>query len=117
MTTAHGDSSSKMSTPAQLQDLVGEIVRNFPSAQIEWDPFPSGVCVLYVTLNGRDFELEYDPKRGTGISENKEDTSPFIGHDEAFDSIEAAVRRFKALLADAVRTETAPAMALHDKKL
>ena len=92
-----------MSTPAQLQNLVTDIVRDFPAAQIEWDPFPSGVRVLYVTLNGRDFELEYNPKRGTGISENFDDTPPFIGHDVAFESLDEAAAHFKSLLADAVR--------------
>lgn len=106
-----------MSTPLPLQDLIADIVHTYPSAQLEFDPLPSGICFLWVTLNDRNFVIEYDPKRGTGVSENKEDTPPFIGHDEAFDSLEAAVQRFKVLLADAVRTEAVPAMALHDKKL
>ena len=107
-----------MSTPAQLQNLLGEIVRDFPSAQMEWDPFPSGVRVLYVSLNGRDFELDYNPKQGTGVSENFEDTPPFIGHDQAFDSLDQAIERFKEMLASAARGETASrtaAMALHDQ--
>ena len=107
-----------MSTPAQLQNLVPEIVRDFPSAHIEWEPFPSGVRVLYVTLNGRDFELDYSPKTGTGVSENFEDTPPFIGHDEAFDSLDQAAERLKELLASAARGEKASraaAMVLHDK--
>lgn len=110
-----------MSTPVQLQNLVAEIVRDFPSARVELDPFPSGVRVLYVVLNGRDFELEYSPKRGTGVSENFEDTPPFIGADEAFDSLDEAITRFKELLASAARGEkkSSPfaAMALHDKDI
>ena len=107
-----------MNTPIQLQNLVTEIVRDFPSAHFEFDPFPSGVRVLYVTLEGRDFELEYNPKSATGVSENFEDTPPFIGHDEAFDSLEEAVERFRELLASAARGEkasTTAAMVLHDK--
>ena len=108
-----------MNTPVPLQNLVTEIIRDLPSAQIELDPFPSGVCVLYVTLDGREFELDYSPTRGTGVSENFEDTPPFSGHDEAFDALDAAVTRFKELLASAAREEkkSSPfgAMALHDK--
>lgn len=110
-----------MSTPVQLQNLVAEIVRDFPAARVELDPFPSGVRVLYVELNGRDFELEYSPKRGTGVSENFEDTPPFIGADEAFDSLDEAINRFKDLLASAAHGEkkASPfaAMALHDKDI
>jgi len=108
-----------MTPPAQLQHLVTEIVRGFPSARIEFDPFPSGVCVVHVLLNGREFELDYSPERGTGVSENFDDTPPFIGADEAFESLDAATNRFKALLASAARGETRPSpfatMALHDK--
>jgi len=107
-----------MSTPIHLQKLVAEIVRDFPSAHVEWDPYSSGAGILYVTLKGREFELDYSPERGTGVSENFEDTPPFVGHDEAFDSLDRAVERFKELLASAARGEKAlpsAAMALHDK--
>ena len=107
-----------MNTAVPLQHLVTEIIRDFPSAHIELDPFPSGGRVLYVTLNGREFELDYSPTRGTGVSENFEDTPPFIGHDAAFDALDDAVTRFKELLASAARGEkkSSPfgAMALHD---
>ncbi len=107
-----------MNTPSQLEIFVAEIVRDFPSAHVGWDPFPSGVRVLNVELNGRDFELDYNPERGTGVSENFDDTPPFIGHDESFDSLEQAIQRFKELLSSAARGEKAsPAatLALHDE--
>lgn len=110
-----------MSTPHQLQALVSDIINNHPSAQFEYDPLPSGVCILAVTLNGREFELDYHPKNGTGVSENFADTPPFIGHDELFVSLDDATARFKALLTDAVlhgdpmRTRTAYVM--HDKPI
>jgi hypothetical protein len=110
-----------MSTPIPLQNLVADIVRDFPSAYVELDPFPSGVRVLYVVLGGREFELEYSSTRGTGVSENFADTPPFIGADEAFESLDEAVNRFKELLASAARGEqkSSPfaAMALHDKDI
>ena len=110
-----------MTTPIQLQTLVVEIVRDFPSAHVEWDPFSSGVGILYVTLKGREFELDYSPNQGTGVSENFGDTPPFIGHDQAFDSLDEAISRFKELLDSAARGETKSspfaAMALHDKDI
>ncbi|PWU08510.1 MAG: hypothetical protein C5B50_29450 [Verrucomicrobia bacterium] len=105
--------------PTELQVLLSEITRDFPAARIEWDPFPSGVRVLSLELNGRMFELEYHPTRGTGVSENFQDTPPFIGHDEAFDSLDEAISRFKELLSSAKRGEKASrsaAMILQDKK-
>ena len=77
----------------------------FPQAQIDFDPLPSGVCWLNVWFGRRNFEMEYSPTRGTGVSENFDHTPPFIGHDEAFDSLDEAASHFKALLADAARTE------------
>jgi hypothetical protein len=105
-----------MSAPVELQDLIAEIVRTHPSAHIEFDPVPSGVCFLWVSIGDRDFVIEYNPKRETGVSENFPDTPPFIGHDEAFASLADAIRRFKAMLAEAARTEPANAFVLHDKK-
>ena len=49
--------------------------------------------------------MEYSPTRGTGVSENFDDTPPFIGHDVAFDSLDEATNHFKSLLAEAARTE------------
>jgi hypothetical protein len=109
-----------MTTPVELQKLVGYIASAFPSAKVEWDPLSSGVCILWVTLNDRNFELDYHPTQGTGVSENFEDTPPFIGHDEPFDSLDEAVERFTELLASAARGERparTSAMALHDKNL
>src|SRR6266446_1974279 len=94
-----------MRTPDQIPDLMADVVREHPLAHLELDPLPSGVCFLWVKLGRRNFVLEYSPKQGTGVSENFEDTPPFIGHDEAFDSLEEAVTHFKTLLADAARTE------------
>src|SRR2546422_11676869 len=91
----------KFCTPVQLQNLLTQIAREFPSTKIEWNPLQSGVCILWVTLNGRHFELDYHPTRGTGVSEDFETTPPFIGPDEGFDSLDEAVARFKSLLADA----------------
>lgn len=109
-----------MNVPLQLQRLVGEIVREFPASIIRWNPLPSGVCVLNVSSNGRDFELDYSPAEGTGVSENYSDTPPFVGHDEVFESLDVAVDRFKTLLASAARGEKSPRsmpLALHDKNL
>jgi len=94
-----------MKVPKGLQQLVGEIMENHPQAQIEFDPLPSGVCWLEVWFGRRNFQLEYHPTQGTGVSENFDDTPPFIRHDRAFDSLEAAAAHFKSLLTDAARTE------------
>ena len=94
-----------MKAPKQLQHLIAEILDEFPQAQIGFDPLPSGVCWLNVWIGRRNFEMEYHPARGTGVSENFDDTPPFIGHDAAFDSLDEAASHFKSLLADAVRTE------------
>ena len=109
-----------MNTPIQLQELVAEIVRVYPTARFEFKPLPSGVCLLYVVLNGREFELDYSPNRVTGVSENFEDTPPFIGHDEVFPTIDEAIARFKAFLADAALNESAvssTAFVMHDKPI
>ncbi len=110
-----------MSTPRELQELVADIIRTYPSAQFEYDPLPSGVCLLAVSLNGRDFELDYSPKRETGVSENFPDTPPFVGHDEVFASLDAAVAHFKSLLADAELhgdpARTRSAYVMHDKPI
>ena len=107
-----------MSAPTPIQDLVGEIAHLHPSAVLELSPLPSGVCFLWVSLNNRDFVIEYDPKRGTGVSENFPDTPLFVGHDEAYPTLEAAITRFRSLLAGAAKTEsTSGAMALHDKPI
>jgi hypothetical protein len=108
-----------MKTPKRLQQLLSEIASEFPEATIHFKPLPSGVCWIDVWFGRRNFEMEYSPTRGTGISENFDDTPPFIGHDEAFDSLDEAAERFKSLLADATRTEAEhlpQAFVLHDKK-
>jgi hypothetical protein len=93
-----------MKTPKEIQDLIGEVA-HLPSGRLEFDPLPSGVCFLWVTIGRRHFVLEYDPKEGTGVSENFADTPPFVGHEKVFDSLEKAIRHFKSLLSDAERTE------------
>ena len=77
----------------------------FPQAQIEFDPLPSGVCWLNVWFGRRNFEMEFSPTRGTGVSENFDDTPPFIGHDAFYVSLDEAANHFKSLLADAAHTE------------
>lgn len=94
-----------MTVPKRLQQLTAEIMEEFPLARIDFNPLPSGVCWLNVWFGRRNFELEYSPTRGTGVSENFEDTPPFIGHDKGFASLAEAVEHFKALLTDAARTE------------
>ena len=109
-----------MTTPRQLQDLISDIAHLYPAARFEFSPLPSGVCFLWLSLNGRDFVIEYDPKRSTGVSENFPNTPPFVGHDEVFPSLDQAIARFKAFLADAAGNETAPAgaaLVLHDKPI
>lgn len=90
-----------MNTPRQLQDLVAEIVHAYPSAQLELDPLPSGVCFLWATVAARNFVLEFDPKQGAGVSENLPDTPPFVGHDHGFSSLDQAIESFKKMLAEA----------------
>ena len=109
-----------MKTPIQLQELVSEIIRDYPRARLNFKPLPSGVCLLYVVLNGREFEFDYSPNGETGVSENFEDTPPFIGHDEVFPTIDEAIARFKAFLSDAALHESAvpsTAFVMHDKPI
>ena len=105
-----------MSAPVELQNLIADVAHNYPSASIEFDPLPSGVCFLWVTVADRNFVIEYDPKRGAGVSENLPDTPPFVGHDEGFDTLTPAIDRFKSMLAEAARNEPAHAYVLHDKR-
>jgi hypothetical protein len=105
-----------MSAPIELQNLIADVAHSYPAAAIEFDPLPSGVCFLWVTVTDRNFVIEYDPKRGTGVSENLPDTPPFVGHDEGFDSLTPAIDRFKSMLAEAARNEPASAYVSHDKK-
>jgi hypothetical protein len=94
-------------TPTEIQDLVADVVHRHPSAQIELDPLPSGVCFLWVALEGREFVLEHDPKRGTGVSENHSNTPLFAGHDRAFDRLSDAVAKFQSLLVSATSARAA----------
>lgn len=87
-----------MTSPFQLQDLVADLVHAHPSAHLEFNPMPSGICYLWVWFGGRNFVLEFDPKRGTGVSENTADSPAFTGHDRAFASLEEGIREFKSLL-------------------
>ena len=107
-----------MKTPKRLQLLVSEIIDQFPEASIEFDPLPSSVCLLDVWLGRRNFILDYNPTRGTGVSETFADTPPFTGHDVSFDSLDQAAEHFKLLLSDAARTEAnhlPKALVLNDK--
>src|SRR4051812_21019113 len=92
-----------MNTPSELQDLVSEIVHNYSDAQLEFDPLPSGVCFLRVTLHDRNFVLEYSPTQGAGVSENFPDTPPFVGHDAAFDRLADGVAKFRELVQSAAQ--------------
>ncbi|HET7624968.1 MAG TPA: hypothetical protein VFM25_06840 [Verrucomicrobiae bacterium] len=108
-----------MKAPRQIQKLIAEIMDDFPQAEIEFEPLPSGVCRLNIWYGRRNFEMEYSPIRGTGVSENFENTPPFTGHDKTFNTLDGAVEHFKSLLADAARTEAdhlPQAFVLHDKK-
>ena len=108
-----------MKAPLPIQDLVAEMVHHHPSAEFRLRPLPSGVCFLWVELNGREFVIEHNPKRGTGVSENFPDTPMFVGHDEAFASLDEAIVRFKSLLADAALhgAPSQTAFAMHDKPI
>jgi hypothetical protein len=97
-----------MNTPQQIQDLVSETVHAHPAAQIELDPLPSGVCFLWVTVNGRNFALEYHPVEGVGVSENTPQTIPFAGHDQLFPTLDEAVTFYKQLLAGAEQSPPGP---------
>ena len=106
-----------MTTPDKIQDLVAEIVHAYPAAHLELDPLPSGVCFLWVTLSSRNFVLEYHPREGTGVSENLPDTPPFVGHDQAFHSLDEAIFCFRQLLAVAARSQPQETAAtLHDRQ-
>lgn len=102
-----------MKTPRQIQDLVADVVHLHPSAQLELDPLPSGVCFLWVTIGDRQFVLEHSPaapEMGTGVSENLPDTPPFVGHDHAFNSLDEAVACFKQMLVNAAQSQFATAV-------
>jgi hypothetical protein len=105
MSRLRNEHPGPVTIPKALQHLVGEIMDQYPHAEINVDPLPSGVCWLSIWFGRRNFELEYSPTRGTGVSENFKDTPPFIGHDKAFDSLDEAVAHFKKLLTDAAHTE------------
>src|SRR5215207_10489396 len=90
-----------MSTPSELQELVAEIVRDYPGAKLQFDPLPSGVCFLWATLHERNFVLEYSPRQGVGVSENFPDTPPFVGHDVAFERLPDGIAKFRELLESA----------------
>jgi hypothetical protein len=94
-----------MSSPKAIQDLIGEVAHLNASGRMEFDPLPSGVCFLWVTVGRRYFVLEYHPTEGIGVSENFKDSPPFGGHDMAFESMDGAISHFKSLLAYAERTE------------
>jgi hypothetical protein len=90
-----------MNIPSEIQDLISRIVRTYPAAKLEFDPLPSGVCFLWVTLHERNFVLEYSPRQGVGVSENFPDTPPFVGHDMAFEKLADGVAKFNELLQSA----------------
>ena len=109
-----------MNSPKLIQDLIGEVAHLDGANRLEFDPLPSGVCFLWVTVGRRHFALEYHPTEGIGVSENFKDTLPFVGHDMAFDSLDDAINHFKSLLSDAKRTEanySAEPFALHEHNL
>ncbi|HEV7402805.1 MAG TPA: hypothetical protein VGO11_07770 [Chthoniobacteraceae bacterium] len=93
-----------MNPPIVLQDYVAELVHSYPSAELQFRPLPSGVCFLWITLLERNFVLEYDPKRGVGVSENLPTTPPFVGHDEAYPNLEDGLKKLRSLLRDAAQT-------------
>jgi len=97
-----------MNTPKQIQDLVSEAVHVYLDAQIELDPLPSGVCFLWMTINGHNFVMEYHPEEGAGISENTPETVPFSGHDKFFPTLDQAIIFYKQLLAEAARSLPGP---------
>ncbi|MCI0744508.1 MAG: hypothetical protein L0Y58_03785 [Verrucomicrobia subdivision 3 bacterium] len=110
-----------MSAPLEFLELIAEVVRTYPVTWMEYDPLPSGVCFFWVSIGEREFVIEYHPTRETGVSENFPDTPPFVGHDEVYPSLTDAIRRFKAMLADAAQSQAAGAKSthayvLHDKK-
>jgi hypothetical protein len=109
-----------MNAPKKIQDLIGDVAHFHSDARLRYAPLPSGVCFLWVSIGNRNFVLEYHPTEGTGVSENFDDTPPFVGHDTTFDSLDDAVEHFKSLLADAAQTEAEhmpQAFVLNDKKM
>ena len=68
-----------------------------PQLALDLRLLPSGVAFLNVYPGGREFVLEYDPARGTGVSENTAETTPFDhGHERVFDTVEAAAEHLIA---------------------
>jgi hypothetical protein len=100
-----------MNPPIVLQDFVAELVHSHPSAQLQFRPLPSGVCFLWVTLRERNFVLEYDPKRGVGVSENLPTTPPFVGHDDVYPNLEEALKKLRSFLRSVSQTETSASQA------
>jgi hypothetical protein len=94
-------------TPRELADLTGEIMSEFPRAEIHYDPLPSGVRFLRVYLGRRSFCLEYHPTKGTGVCELTSETTPFdhAYDDHFFTSVGEAATFLKSILADAMKTE------------
>ena len=108
-----------MKTPEKIRDLCGTVAHLYPDARFKFHPLPSGVCFLRAAIGRRHFVLEYHPSEGTGVSENFDDTPPFVGHDAVFESLDKAVDHFKSLLADAEKTEAdhlPQSLVMHDKK-
>jgi hypothetical protein len=93
-------------TPKELGELTSEIMSEFPRAEIHFDPLPSGVRFLRVSLGRRSFCLEYHPTKGTGVCELTSETTPFdAGYDHFFNSVSEAGACLKSFLADAMKTE------------
>jgi hypothetical protein len=108
-----------MKTPDKIKDLVGAATDICPDARLKFQSLPSGVSFSRVGIGRRHFVLEYHPVEGTGVSENFDDTPPFVGHDAVFKSLDQAIEHFKSLLASAARTEAdhlPQPFVLNDKK-
>lgn len=108
-----------MKTPDEIKGLMGAAMDLCPDASLKFDALPSGVCFLRVAIGRRHFVLEYHPVEGTGVSENFDDTPPFVGHDAVFPSLDQAVEHFKSLLANAAKAEAdhlPQPFILNDKK-
>ncbi len=89
--------------PPRLLSLIQDLRQLVPQLSLDLRVLPSGVAFLNVYPGTREFVLEYDPRRGVGVSENTAQTTPFdMGHDHAFDTVEPAAECLLNLVRDAM---------------
>ena len=90
--------------PPRLLSVIQDLRQLAPQLALDLRLLPSRVAFLNVYPGAREFVLEYDPTRGTGISENTDDTLPFDnGHERVFDTVESAAEYLIENVREALR--------------